>query len=114
VGGKKEQQMCIYAPGKSPDRSNSVVANVLNWDPAWKVEWWKDGQAMGTMEQFVGQVPLAKELYEGPSLPAKHKWVEPSLTDHLFAAFPGEGAKEIVVKVTDRFGEVFQERIMLR
>jgi hypothetical protein len=31
----------------------------------------------------------------------------------LFAAFTGEGAKEIVVKVTDRFGEVFQERVLI-
>ena len=113
VGGKKEDQLRLYAPGKSAEKPKHVVANVWNWDPAWKVEWWKDGLAMGIMEQFAGQDPLAKQLYEGPALPAKHKWVEPSLTDHLFAAFPGEGAKEIVVKATDRFGNVFQERIML-
>jgi hypothetical protein len=113
AGGKKEDQLRLYAPGKSTDKPRHVVANVWNWDPAWKVEWWKDGTAMGIMEQFVGQDPLAKQLYEGPTLPAKHKWVEPNLTDHLFAAFAGEGAKEIVVKATDRFGNVFQERIML-
>lgn len=111
VGGTKEQQLRLYAPGKSPDRPNSIVANVWNWDPAWKVEWWKDGTAMGAMEQFTGRDPLARELYEGPNLPAKHKWVEPELTDHLFAAYAGAGAKEIVVKATDRFGSVFEEKI---
>ncbi len=113
VGGKKEQQLRLYKPGKSLERPGSVVANVWNWDPGWKVEWWKDGTAMGAMEQFMGRDPLAKELYEGPNLPAKHKWVEPNLTDHLFAAYPGVGAKEIVVKATDRFGNVFQERVLI-
>lgn len=106
--------MRLYAPGKSEDKPQSVVANVWNWDPAWKVEWWKDGQAMGSMEQFTGRDPLAKELYLGPQLPAKHKWVEPSLTDHLFAAYIGkDGAKEVLVRVTDRFGEVFEERVLI-
>jgi len=114
TGGKKETQMRLYAPGKSEDKPQSVVANVWNWDPAWKVEWWKDGQAMGIMEQFTGKDPWANELYLGPQLPSKHKWVEPSLTDHLFAAYIGkDGAKEVVVKVTDRFGEVFEERVLI-
>jgi hypothetical protein len=40
--------------------------------------------------------------------------VEPSLTDHLFAANIGNNsAKEVLVKVTDRFGVVFEERIMI-
>jgi C terminal of Calcineurin-like phosphoesterase/N terminal of Calcineurin-like phosphoesterase/Calcineurin-like phosphoesterase len=113
VGGKKQDQLRLYAPGKSADKPKHVVANVWNWDPAWKVEWWKDGQAMGTMEQFVGQDPLAKQLYEGPSLPSKHKWVEPSLTEHLFAAYTGPGVKEVVVKATDRFGTVYEESILI-
>jgi hypothetical protein len=54
------------------------------------------------------------ELNLRPDLPAKHKWVEPSLTDHLFAANIGNNsAKEVLVKVTDRFGVVFEERIMI-
>ncbi len=113
AGGKKSDQFRLYPPGKSLEKPKHVIANVWNWDPAWKVEWLKDGQAMGTMEQFVGQDPMAKQLYEGPSLPAKHKWVEPSLTDHLFAAYPGEGAREIMVKVTDRFGEVYTNTIVI-
>jgi hypothetical protein len=113
VGGKKQDQLRLYGIGKCSEKPNSVVANVWNWDAEWKVEWWKDGQAMGIMERFTGRDPLAVELYLGPNLPAKHKWVEPSLTEHLFAAFPGDGAKEIVVKVTDRFGGVYQEKILI-
>jgi hypothetical protein len=58
--GKKEDQLRLYAPGKSADKPKHVVANVWNWDPGWKVEWWQDGTAMGAMLQFVGQDPLAK------------------------------------------------------
>ncbi len=114
IGGKKEDQFRLYPVGKSSEKPLSIVANVWNWDPAWKVEWWKDGTTMGAMEQFTGKDPWANELYLGPQLPSKHKWVEPSLTDHLFAAYIGTGGvKEVVVKVTDRFGNVFQERILM-
>jgi hypothetical protein len=108
-----EDQFRLYAPGKSSDKPKSVVANVWNWDPAWKVEWWKDGTSMGAMEQFTGKDPWAVELYLGPQLPSKHKWVEPSLTDHLFAGYIGENVKEVLVKVTDRFGAVYQQKLML-
>ena len=114
MDGKKEDQFRLYPVGKSSDKPLSVVANVWNWDPSWKVEWWKDGTAMGAMEQFTGKDPMANELYLGPQLPSKHKWVEPSLTDHLFAAYIGnDSANDVVVKVTDRFGNVFQERILM-
>jgi hypothetical protein len=105
--------MRLYAPGKSQDKPNSVVANVWNWDPAWKVEWMQDGKPMGEMERFTGKDPWAIELYLGPELPAKHKWVEPSLTEHLFAAMPASGAKEVTVLATDRFGVKFSEKISL-
>ncbi|MCU0389373.1 MAG: calcineurin-like phosphoesterase C-terminal domain-containing protein [Chitinophagaceae bacterium] len=113
TGGNKETQIRLYAPGKSQDKPNSVVANVWNWDPAWKVEWMQDGKPMGEMERFTGKDPWAIELYLGPELPAKHKWVEPSLTEHLFAAMPASGAKEVTVLATDRFGVKFSEKISL-
>jgi hypothetical protein len=111
--GGSAKQLRLYKPGKCSEKPESLVANVWNWDPAWKVEWWQDGKAMGEMERFTGRDPLAVTLYLGPELPAKHKWVEPNLTEHLFAAVPGNGAKEITVKATDRFGGVYEERIIL-
>jgi len=111
--GSRQQQMRLYAPGKSAEKPQHVVANVWNWDAAWKVEWWQDDKAMGAMEQFNGLDPLANDLYLGPQLPAKHKWVEPTLTDHLFAAQPAPGTRQVVVKVTDRFGMEYEEKISL-
>lgn len=111
--GGKEYQMRLYGRGKSGDKPDGVVANVWNWDPAWKVEWWEDGKPMGEMERFTGRDPLATELYLGPELPAKHKWVEPTLTEHLFFATPSAGAKQVQVKATDRFGVVYEQDLSL-
>jgi len=50
-------------------------------------------------------------LQAGDQIPAKHKWVDPTLTDHLFFATPSAGAKEIRIEVTDRFGQVYSETV---
>jgi hypothetical protein len=111
--GGSANQLRLYKPGLCSEKPESLVANVWNWDPEWKVEWWQDGRHMGAMERFTGRDPWAVELYLGPSIPAKQKWVEPNLTEHLFAAVPEKGAKEIVVKATDRFGVGYEERILM-
>ncbi|MFN3300678.1 MAG: calcineurin-like phosphoesterase C-terminal domain-containing protein, partial [Sediminibacterium sp.] len=43
----------------------------------------------------------------------KHKFVEPTLTEHLFFIKPSATAKSIKVKATDRFGKIFEEVIMI-
>jgi C terminal of Calcineurin-like phosphoesterase len=50
-------------------------------------------------------------LYLGREKPSKHTWVEPVETDHLFVATPSSMAKNIKVKATDRFGNVYEEQI---
>ena len=65
------------------------------------------------MDQRVSVDPWAVELYGGPDLPQKHTFAEPSLADHLFFAKPLANAKEIVVKATDRFGKVYEERLVM-
>jgi hypothetical protein len=88
-----------------------IMANVWNWDRKWKVEWFEDDVAKGPMEQRVAYDPLAVELYAGPELPKKHKFVEPFLTDHIFFARPSTGAKKIMVKATDRFGNEYVDAV---
>jgi hypothetical protein len=90
-----------------------VVANVWNWDAAWKIDWMEDGVHKGSMKQILSYDPQAVELYKGPGLPAKRKWVEPNLTEHLFAATPSANAKKITVKATDRFGNEYIKEMML-
>lgn len=111
TGKSRDHQLRIYPKGALKDKPGEIVANVWNWDPAWKIEWYEDGQFKGEMERRVGLDPMAERLYSGAQLPKKHKWVEPTLTDHLFYASPSVLAKKVKVQATDRFGKVFIEEI---
>ncbi|NCD72350.1 calcineurin-like phosphoesterase C-terminal domain-containing protein [Mucilaginibacter agri] len=109
----KEYQLKIYEKGRLKTSPNAVVANVWNWDSKWKVQWFEDGVLKGDMEQKVDFDPWSLELYEGPQMPKKHKFVEPTLTDHLFFATPSAGAKTIKVVAIDRFGSSYSDQISL-
>jgi hypothetical protein len=113
VGFDKTHQLTIHKKGSIAEKATEVPVNVWNWDPKWKIEWMEDGQAKGEMTQYIGLDPQAVELYTGPEIPKHHKWVEPVVTDHLFLATPSASAKEIVVKATDRFGNVYQQSMKL-
>lgn len=113
TGKEKDHQLRLYGKGKLANAPDEIAANVWNWDPKWKIEWWEDEVAKGAMEQRIELDPWATELYAGPQLPKKHKFVDPTLTDHLFFAKPSPTAKKITVKATDRFGNVFSESIQL-
>jgi hypothetical protein len=109
TGFDKNHQMKLYRDKKTGE----LIANVWNWDSQWKVEWWEDDTAKGHMVQRVGLDPLAVELYTGEALPKKHKWIEPTLADHLFYAIPSTAAKKIKVQATDRFGNTYQQELLL-
>ncbi|CAN5867699.1 calcineurin-like phosphoesterase family protein [soil metagenome] len=110
VGKDKSHQFRLYPRGSVPGRPEEIAVNAWNWDPEWKVTWFEDGVRKGEMTQEISLDPLSVQLHAGASLPAKHPWVEPGLTDHLFYARPSAHAREIRVEVTDRFGQVFAEK----
>jgi len=103
-------QMRVYPRGTDPQAPEEMVANVWDWDPAWRVVWMVDGVRKGEMAPRRGTDPLAEALQAGPERPAKHPWVEPYITDHLFYAPVSEEDQDIVVEVTDRAGRVFSAR----
>ncbi len=113
TGKPKDYQLKIYPKGFLKTAPDEVVANVWNWDKQWKIEWFEDGVAKGIMEQRTDFDPWTVELYAGPQLPKKHKWVDPTLTDHLFFAKPSPTAKVIKVVATDRFGKKYSQEIQL-
>ena len=86
-----------------------LMANVWNWDPEWKVDWWADGKPMGAIENVIGFDPQAVRLYKGDKLPIKRSFAEPSRTNHLFMAHFGPNVKEIKVVATDRFGKQYEQ-----
>ncbi|QJD95229.1 metallophosphoesterase [Mucilaginibacter robiniae] len=111
TGKPKDYQLKVYEKGRLKNAPDAVVANVWNWDPQWKIQWYEDGALKGTMQQKAEFDPWALELYEGPELPKKHKFVDPTLTDHLFFATPSAGAKKVKVTATDRFGKNYSQEI---
>ena len=98
----KDHQLRIYPKGYDKNNPEEIAVNIWNWDTKWKVEWLEDGVYKGAPSQRVAKDPWAAELYEGPALPQKHKFVEPTLTEHLFFIKPSAGAKKITVRATDR------------
>ena len=105
-GHDKDFQVEIFKPGQMPMHPNSVVANVWDWDPQWKVEWYEDGQYMGAMDRVTDKSPLyTKEInaaYKGKTI---SDYKLPATAQHYFAATPSQYAKKVMVTVESRFGQ---------
>ena len=107
-GKDKDYQVEIFMPGQTPKHPNSVVANIWDYDPSWKVEWFEDGVSMGAMEQIHDYSPFfINEIYgayfnKGLETPSYKK---PNLNYHYFAATPSQYAKKVSISVESRFGK---------
>ena len=98
-------QFRLYGKGEFKTQSSFVVANVWDWDSACRVVWYQDGKPMGDMEQFTdSDQERSTQMKPGSKAP---------LTDHLFRAMPADGAKEVKVELTNRFGETYTQTIRL-
>ena len=47
-----DYQFRTYKPGEFKSQLKQVVANIWDWDPDWKVEWFEDGKPKGPMQPF--------------------------------------------------------------
>ena len=110
-------QFEVFKPGECTNNPQSVVANVWDYDPCWRVEWFEDGEYKGLMEQVGESSPLHKAnieaTYEKLGQPVP-QYRRSRIARHYFAIVPEEATKEVTVKVTDRFGNVFQESVSLK
>ena len=111
TGKPFEEQMRVYPPGADASAPLEMIANIWDWDPSWKVTLYEDGIRKGTLRQVRGKDPLSVQLHQGPTLPTKHTWVEPYVTDHLFRAIPSPGAREVLVEAIDGFGRSYTRRL---
>lgn len=108
--GDSDDQFKVYHPGAEPAYPHSILANVYNYDPAWKVEWLEDGVVKGEMNPYWGIDPLARAIY-APGKNKKHSWLSASATGHLFQAVPLNRYAQLSVRVTDRFGKVITKPV---
>ena len=110
IGQDRNFQVEIFKPGQTLRHPNSVVANVWDWDPAWKVEWYEDGRYMGKMDKVEEFSPLhiaeMKAKYE-PLGKEPSSWKTTRVGEHYFAATPSQYAKTVTVAVTGRFGQTW-------
>lgn len=107
-GHPLDYQMKVYTglegyPGQ-------VIANVWDYDPLWKVEYFEDGVKVCDMERFKAQDPLAAELYKDPSS-LKRSWVYAAPTENMFKADISQDARSLEVRITDRFGRIYSKTI---
>ena len=106
IGYDEDMQMKVYTPDEYPELDGYTVANVWNWDPEWKVEYFEDGKKVCDMERFTAMDPDAYRAYHDSSK-LKHSFVEPLLTDHLFRVKSDRNAQSAEIRVTDRFGNEY-------
>lgn len=98
-------QIRLYNKDEFNTQSSFVVANIWDWDSACRVVWYQDGKLMGEMEQFIDMDPTrVAEL--------GHRYAG-DRTAHLFRVMPSDGAKQIKVEFTNRFGELYTGTIDL-
>jgi Icc-related predicted phosphoesterase len=112
TGKSFNHQMKLLPPNSKFNKTDELIANVWGYDKHWTVEWFEDGKLMGIMENRRGLDPETVHLFEGKNKPPKHSWIEPMINDHLFYAKPSKGTKKITVKVTDRWGRIYEETVL--
>lgn len=110
IGYPITHQFRVYPVGASDERPDDIIANVWNWDELWKVEWYEDGKYMGAMERFEGYDPEAKIICSDKER-VVYDWIMPIKTEHLFRATPTNKNAEIEICVTDRFGNIYKEKV---
>jgi hypothetical protein len=107
TGRDADHQMRLYPAGAHPEMPDRFLANVWDADADWTVVWYEDGIRTGAMERRTAVDPMTTTLYGGDDRPAKHPWVTPQPTAHLFSAPAAADAHRIRVEATDRFGRTY-------
>ncbi len=108
INQDKSDQFKLYKTGTDAKFQDCFIANVYNYDPMWKVQWYEDGILKGEMQRYWGEDPYASELYQ-PGKNKKHSWLSAGETFHLFRAKPENPTATIRVEVIDRFGNKYQK-----
>ena len=110
INQSKSDQFKLYKTGSDSDFPDYFIANVYNYDPQWKIQWYEDGVIKGEMQRYWGEDPYAAELYQ-PGKNKKHSWLSVSQTHHLFRAKPENPNAKIQIEVVDRFGNKYQKML---
>lgn len=117
LGYPDTYQMRVFPFGTFPGRTDELCVKVWNWNEGWKVEWKEDGKLKGAMVQFPSVDPdysgyLQRRYAQGAK---KETWRFPMENKFcFFSAKPSDGAEEVEVIVTDRFGREYRQICKIR
>lgn len=111
TGFPDAHQIRAYARGAVPEAPHEVVANVWDWDPAWKVVLYEGGERRGLMAPRVALDPLARATLTPDRLAERRRWVTPFATEHLLFAPVEPTVGPLRVEATDRFGRVYSAAV---
>jgi predicted phosphodiesterase len=108
TGHQRDHQMKVYRPDSDLNPSDEFIVNVWTANEKWRVYWYEDGIRVGSLERRNSIDPLANKLYLGSEIPEKHKWVEPTMTDHLFYFKPKDNRSKITIEVISEFDKIYK------
>ena len=111
---ERDYQLRMYPVGSFLDPSNVIIANVWNADEDWKIELFEDGVKTGDMERFTDYEKSVYQFFlqtmqkpEPSSGTSTTSWYR--RPDHLYRLKPKFPESEVMVKATDRFGNVYMQ-----
>lgn len=102
---------------RAPHRS--LLVNVWDWDPQWRVEYSEDGGRTFRPMKRCGYDdpraldPVACEYFGTAGSPriAARPWIKARVTDHLFRCTPR--SERVTIRVVSRFGETRTQQVDL-
>lgn len=107
--GSFSDQFAVYLPGQFRTQVGMVVANVWDYDPECKIEYYEDGILKGSMEQFadIDDAYIYQQNRIGKKVPRER------VTGHLFRFKPTKGTRTVRIEFTNRFGERYSRNFSL-
>lgn len=111
-------QFTAYDMNKTPYKdktvANEILVNVWGWDQAWNVEILESGNPLTVtrqMRQDPNYLRYIEDVYK-PSGDSMDKGAaKAQTTPHMFSAVTASAGSPVLVRVTDRFGEVYTQQL---
>ena len=98
----------------SESTANEVYINVWNYDPDWKIEVTENGKTLSATKVSV-EDPLHLIAYTAPAINSSKSAVNPtfatSANSHTWKVTASSATSTLDIKVTDRFGNVYTEKM---
>jgi len=114
VGRDKERQMTAYSPVRTGD--GFVKANIWNYtEDYWgEVEWWENGNKVGTFERYPEVDPDYAQLHAAKLTHltgTAATYAKPEPSDNMFRFKPSDGVTGGEIHVKDNFGVTYVEPV---